>query len=152
MKLAYVCPFAHVTVIEKAESLNKRLPEEIICTSIACGCPAGMFKASIIDEEVMATHEFFTGESELLLSLEEQKYLEAGGMLIREIPSNIPEGIKKEFTATKAIGKLATFLVQNLPEEERLPDVIDTAIACIQKHIGHVHMMKVIRSKQTPVN
>jgi len=150
MKIAYLCPFAHVTVINKPDTVFGINPKEVTCTHIGCGCPAGMFPF-LMDETVQPTHEFFIGGSEIL-SLEEQKYLEAGGMLFREIPDQVSSEVKKEFAATKGINKLALFLVNNIPNEERLPDIIDTTILHLQKYLGHMQVMKTLTRDKNNVN
>ena len=147
MKIGFLCPFGHLTIMDKPEHVQGRIPQQIICTSLACGCPAGLFEASILDDICVATHEFYEDKNGILTA-EEQAYLNAGGILFREIPANIPESIKKEFTATKAINKLALYIINNLPKEDRLPDIIDTAIHILKKYKGHMEVMKSLSGKK----
>lgn len=145
MKTLYICPFAHATIIDKPENISGVVPKEIQCSHLECGCGSVIFPYTI-DDNVTATHVFYNmpkvGE---IVSLEEQSYLDAGGLMFREIPENVHETFKKEFTATEGIMKLAKFMVANFPSDQRLPDVIDTAILYMQKYKGHLSLMKTLR-------
>lgn len=147
MKLAFICPMAHTTVIEKTEATSGRIPEQITCAHLGCGCPSAMFPFQI-DETVNATHVFYNspkfGE---IVTIEEQKFLDSGGLMFREIPENVPDQVKKEFTATEGINKLALFMINNFPSDQRLPDIIDTAIMHLKKYKGHLSLMKTLKGK-----
>lgn len=147
MKVVFLCAYAHTTIIEKPEDLFGRMPEQIQCSHLNCGCPSMMFPFQM-DPEIQATHIFYNipklGE---IVTAEEQRFLDAGGLMFREIPENVPDEVKKEFVATEGITKLATFIIKAFPEEQRLPDIIDTAISLLNKFRGHLSLMKTLKGK-----
>jgi len=147
MKVAFICPMAHTTIIEKPEATSGRIPDQVVCAHLGCVCPSAMFPFQI-DEMVKATHVFYNspkfGE---IVTIEEQKFLDSGGLMFREIPENVPDQVKKEFVATEGMNKLAMFLVNNFPVEQRLPDIIDTAIMHLKKYQGHLSLMKTLKGK-----
>lgn len=147
MKVAFICPMAHTTIIEKPEHISGRIPDTVVCGQLGCGCGSAMFPFQI-DEDVQATHEFYkTPKLGEIVTLEEQNFLDAGGLMFRVIPENVPDKVKKEFIATEGMNKLAMFLVNNFPVEQRLPDIIDTAILHLKKYKGHLSLMKTLKGK-----
>lgn len=147
MKVVFICAFAHQTVIEKPEMLTGTIPKEVTCSHIGCGCSALMFPYSL-DESAVATHKFYNQpEQGEILSLEESNYLAAGGLMFRTIPEAVPADLKKEFVATEGMNKLAMFIINNFPLEQRLPDIIDTAILLMKKYKGHLSLMKTLNGK-----
>lgn len=134
MKLLYCCPFAHTTVIEKGELTNGKWPMEIQCTHLHCLQGAMLFTETVLDESVRATHKFFDkNDVDKVLSVEEDRYLQAGGLMFREIPENVSNQVKNEFKNTEEQIRLAEFLLENVNESERIGRPVDTAIDQITK-------------------
>lgn len=134
LKVAYICAFAHVTVIDKGTIIEGRFPEQIQCTHLHCLNPAHLFSETVIDESVTATHEFFDKNNvDRVLSIEEDNYLQAGGLMFREIPEKVSNQVKNEFKNTEEQIRLAQFLLENVSESERIGRPVDTAIDQITK-------------------
>lgn len=152
MKVVFLCAFAHQTIIEKPEGLTGRIPDTVVCSHLNCGCASAMFPFQI-NPEVQATHVFYNspkfGE---IISAEEQNFLTAGGLMFREIPENVPDKVKKEFVATEGINKLAMFIINNFDVDQRLPDIIDTAILLMKKYKGHLSLMKTLNKTGKDLN
>lgn len=152
MKIAFICAFAHLTIIEKSLATSGRVPDTVVCGHIGCGCPSAMFKFQI-DTSVVATHEFYSspafGE---IITIEEQNFLDAGGLLFRTIPENVPDKVKNEFVATEGMRKLGNFILNNFPKDQHLPDIVDTAINFLKKYQGHLSLMKTLNKTGKDLN
>lgn len=148
MNLAYLCRKAHLTIILKPEGLTGQIPETIVCSHLSCGCPSAIFDFQI-DADVTPTHVFYnTPHLGDIVTPEEDAYLKAGGLMFRTIPENVPDSVVKEFTATKGMKKLADFLVKHVPADQRLEDIVDTAILLLGKYFGHLALMRSIHKNQ----
>lgn len=152
MKIAYLCAMAHVTVIEKPEGLKGSYPGRIQCTCPHCLTDAILFTESVMSEEVVATHIFYNVSGELI-SLQEQEYLKAGGLLFKEIPENIAISVKNEFRNSKELLRLAEFLVNTVDVKDRIGTPVDTAIDQIEKFKElQLANLKFIRNQKLRMN
>lgn len=132
MKIAFLCPFGHVTVIEKPEALNGRVPELIQCTHLHCGKGAAVHEAMVMDISVHATHTFYRPGLGDIISLEERAYCDGGGLMFREIPGAQPNIVINEVRNTEQLVKLAEFLVKEYPFVVGKGTPVDVAIALIR--------------------
>lgn len=133
MKIAFICPFAHVSVIERKEEIQYGIvPKEIQCVHLNCGHGAKIFLESVMDEKVVATHEFYKPNVNDILSIEEIEYCKSGGLMFREILSNVSKEVINEFHSTAEIVKMASYIISNFPEMTGKGTPVEAGIQIIE--------------------
>lgn len=130
MRIAYLCHYGHLTVGIKADHLQGDTAKKINC--IHCGGVATCFEEHTVVEEVPAHFEFY--RPVIISSDEERSILDSGLLLMRAFEDPI---ITREFEATKGMLKLVEFMMENIEESERLPDIVDTAILHMKRSLQY---------------
>lgn len=146
MKAAYLCQMAHTTIINLPEGMTGRVPQIINCSHINCGKHSNIHPEIVIDESVVATHEFYKGDGKILTK-EEIDYLEQGGLLFKTIPEAVPKNVINEFKNTEAMIKLGTFIIKNRPDLAGKSSIEDTAIDLLSKYFNFNSVMSTRRQK-----
>lgn len=129
MRVAYLCPSGHLTVGLKDEKLSGGLPADVGC--VHCNLVAKMFEPFTMLDSVPCHFEFYRPKYGQVVSIEEEQLLKRNMLLIRLVEDPI---ITKEFQCAKALSKLTKFLVMHIALEDRLPDVVDTAIRDLERY------------------
>lgn len=135
MKIGYLCFQGHLTVGIKEKSLIGNIAKKIPC--IHCNQEASVHEEHTLSDNVPAHFKFV--KPAIVQSKEQQDYLDRGFLLMELVEDPI---ITKEFEATKALTRLAEFMLENTTPEERLPDIIDTAIVFMSRYFTSRNAVK----------
>jgi len=127
MKIGYLCFQGHLTVGIKEKSLIGNIAKKVPC--IHCNQEASVHEEHTLSDNVPAHFKFV--KPAIVQNKEQQEYLDRGFLLMELVEDPI---ITKEFEATKALTRLAQFMLENTSEEERLPDIVDTAIVFMSRY------------------
>lgn len=128
MNIAYLCPKGHLSIIRKSELLTGRIPAEVVCPHLYCGCASFVFEAAQMDDSLTPTHEFYKLGSGEIGTIEEHQYCNAGGLLFRTIEANQPKEVINEFMNTGEVVRLAEYLVKEYPAVVGKGTPVDAAI------------------------
>lgn len=135
MKIGYLCFQGHLTVGIKEKSLIGNIAKKIPC--IHCNQEASVHEEHTLSDNVPAHFKFV--KPAIVESKEQQDYLDRGFLLMELVEDPI---ITKEFEATKALTRLAEFMLENTTPEERFPDIIDTAIVFMSRYFDSRNAVK----------
>lgn len=135
MKIGYLCFQGHLTVGIKEKSLIGNIARKVPC--VHCNQEASIHEEHTLSDNVPAHFKFV--KPAIVENKEQQDYLDRGFLLMELVEDPI---ITKEFQATKAIQRLAEFMLENTEESERLPDIIDTAIVFMARYFDSRNAVK----------